>query len=141
MSGRGQSADKHIERTTTYLLQCPASTVPEVMRVCKYSTNKSVNPAKQMAVCRAHKKAVDAMNKASPPNVINALKVGASIMSPTAVTTVNSASPPSTPTTPGGTRPTRSKPKPKLTRKNLRVMQKERVNKLQGVCRSSCSQS
>ena len=66
MSGRGQSADKHIERTTTYLLQCPASTVPEVMRVCKYSTNKSVNPAKQMAVRRAHKKAVDARIKPPP---------------------------------------------------------------------------
>ena len=66
MSGRGQSADKRIERTATYLLRCPASTVPEAMRACKYSANKSVNPAKQMAVRCAHKKAVDATNKASP---------------------------------------------------------------------------
>ena len=37
---------------------------------------------------------------------------------------------PSTPATPGGTRSTRPTPKPKLIRKNSRVMQKHRVNKL-----------
>jgi hypothetical protein len=31
MSGVGRRADKRIERTIAYLLQCPASTVPEAM--------------------------------------------------------------------------------------------------------------
>ena len=100
----GRRADKHIERTIAYLLRCPASTVPEVMQACKYSTNESVYPAKQMAVRRAHQKVIDAKKKATPPNVINTLTVRVLTMSPqtAAVTGNKSTSPPSTPMTPGG---------------------------------------
>ncbi len=93
MSGMGRCADKRIERNVAYLLRCPESTVPEAMQACKYSTNKNVNTTKQMAVGCTHKKAIDAKKKATPPNVIDASKVGTSTMSPltTALTSGDSA--------------------------------------------------
>jgi hypothetical protein len=46
---------------------------------------KNVNPAKQMAVCRTHKKAINAKMKATLPNVIDALTAGTSTTSPPVV--------------------------------------------------------
>ncbi len=43
------------------------------------------NPAKQMVVCRTHKKAIDAKKKATLPNVIDALTAGTSTTSPPVV--------------------------------------------------------
>jgi hypothetical protein len=45
--------DKRIKRTVAYLLRCPRSTVPEAMRVCKFSDKESKDARKQMAVHRA----------------------------------------------------------------------------------------
>ena len=42
MSGMGWHADKRIKLTVVYLLPCPAPTVPEAMRECKYWTNERV---------------------------------------------------------------------------------------------------
>ena len=67
MSGKGRCVDKRIERTVTYLLRCPNSTVPEAMRVCKFSDKESSNAGKQMAVCRACEKADGGKRKALPP--------------------------------------------------------------------------
>ncbi len=52
MSGKGQCADKCIRRTVPYLLRCPRSTVPEAMRVYKFSDKESKDARKQMAVHR-----------------------------------------------------------------------------------------
>jgi hypothetical protein len=53
MSGKGRCVDKRIQRTVTYLLRCPRSTVPEAMRACKFSDKESKDARKQMAVHRA----------------------------------------------------------------------------------------
>ncbi len=53
MSGKGQCVDKRTKRTVAYLLRCPRSTVPEAMRVCRFSDKESKDARKQMAVHRA----------------------------------------------------------------------------------------
>ena len=62
MSGMGRHADKGIQHTTTYLLRCPASMVPEAMRASRFINMESSNSAKQMAV-------IDAKKKATPPKL------------------------------------------------------------------------
>ncbi len=51
MSGRVERKGKHIAHTIAFLLRGPGSLMPKAMWVCKYLTNKSINPAKQM-VCQ-----------------------------------------------------------------------------------------
>ena len=65
MSGVQGRDDKHIARTVTYLLKCPASSVPQAMRACKYSDKESSDAAKQMAVRRAWKAALKKKKKSS----------------------------------------------------------------------------
>ena len=116
MLGTARHAGKRIEHTTTYLLRCPASTVPEAMRASRFINMESSNSAKHMAV-------IDAKKKATPPNTIidSSTLVGTSKVSPltTAVTGGDSASPPSTPTTIGGTQSTRPQPMPKVNQEEL----------------------
>jgi hypothetical protein len=67
MSGvRGRNG-KRITRTVAYLLKCPASSVPQAMRACKYSNKESSDAAKQMAVRRASKAALKKKKKSPPP--------------------------------------------------------------------------
>jgi hypothetical protein len=70
MSGRGGRADRRIERTVAYLLRCPRSTVPEVMRASKFSLAESSDLAKQMAVRWAYQKASSSNTKPPPPKSI-----------------------------------------------------------------------
>jgi hypothetical protein len=58
--------DVRIAHTVAYLLRCPRSSVPEVMRACKFSLEESGNPAKQMAVRRSFAKAT--VGKLVPPS-------------------------------------------------------------------------
>ena len=137
MSGMGGRADKRIAATVAYILKCPASTVPQAMRACKFSDKESKNARKQMAVRRARDKAMAGKKRAFPPNVIDASTAGKTSVSPL-TTAVTCDTTPSTPTMPSSTRsPPRSsqrlmkqKPKPKLIRRNSWAMQKVRVNKL-----------
>jgi hypothetical protein len=136
MSGIGGCADKCMAATVAYILKCPVSTAPQVMRACKFSDKESKNAGKQMAVRRARDKAMAGKKRAFPPNVINALTVGKKSVSPL-TTAVTRDTTPSTPTMPSSTRSTRSsprlakqKPMPKLIRRNSWAMQKVRVNKL-----------
>jgi hypothetical protein len=136
MSEEGWCVDKHIERTITYLLRCPRSSVMEAMRVCRFSAKESSNAGKQMAVRRAHEKAASGKRKALPPILINLPTVGLAVSPMTTEVTGSTltTSPPSTPTTPGSTRPTQStsrdKPKMKLIRRISQAMQKVRLNML-----------
>ena len=136
MSGKGRCVDKRIERTLAYLLRCPNSTVPEAMRVSKFSDKESSNAGKQMAVCRAREKADGGKRKALPPNLINAPTVRSTVSSMTTAVSGGTLtnSPPLMPTTPGSTRSTRSmsKPKMKRIRRSSQAMQKVRMNKLAG---------
>ena len=50
MSGVRGRDGKRITRTVTYLLKCPASSMPQAMGACKYSNKESSDAAKQMAV-------------------------------------------------------------------------------------------
>jgi hypothetical protein len=72
MSGMGGRVDQCIVATITYILMCPASTVSQAMRACKFSDKKSKNAGKQMAVCRACDKAMAGKKRAFPPNVLDA---------------------------------------------------------------------
>jgi hypothetical protein len=47
MSGRVGRKGKRIAHTIAFLLRCPGSSKPEAMWLCKYLTNKSINPVKQ----------------------------------------------------------------------------------------------
>ena len=68
MSGVRGRDGKRITHTAAYLLKCPASSVPQAMRACKYSDDKeSSNAAKQMAVRRAWKAALKKKKKKPPP--------------------------------------------------------------------------
>ena len=68
MSGVRGHDGKRITHTAAYLLKCPASSVPQAMRACKYSDDKeSSNAAKQMAVRRAWKAALKKKKKKPPP--------------------------------------------------------------------------
>jgi hypothetical protein len=137
MSGVRGRDGKRIARTLAYLLKCPASSVPQAMRACKYSDKESSNAAKQMVVRRAWKAALKKKKK-SPPCQICASSLASSVSPITGSSDSPSKStqskPPtihaSTPTTPGSRRSPRLKPKPKLTRRNPWAMQKHRVNKL-----------
>ncbi len=42
--------DVRIAHTVAYLLQCPRSSVPEAMRVCKFTLDESENRSKQMTI-------------------------------------------------------------------------------------------
>ncbi len=132
----GGHAEKCITATVAYILKCPASTVPQAMRACKFSDKESKNVRKQMAVRRACDKAMAGKKRAFPPNVIDESTVGKKSVS-LLTTAVTRDTTPSTPTMPSGMRSTRSsprlakqKPMPKLIRRNLRAMQKVQVNKL-----------
>ncbi len=136
MSGRGGHADKRIATTVAFILKCPASTVPQAMRACKFSDKESKHPGLQMAVRRARDKALAGKKRPPPPSVtISVTRSGKKSMSP--LTGSTAAPAPSSPPTPGSTRSTRSsprlekeKPKEKVIRRNSRAMQKVRVNKL-----------
>ena len=82
MSGMGGRADKRIADTVAYILKCPASTVPQAMRACKFSDKESKNAGKQMAVRRARDKAMAGKKRAFPPNVIDSSTAGNTSMSP-----------------------------------------------------------
>ena len=134
MLGRGGHADKRIATTVAFILKCPASTVPQAMRACKFSDKESKHAGMQMAVRRARDKALAGKKSPPPPSVIiSASRSGKKSMSPL----TGSTAPSSPPSTPGSTRSTRSsprlakeKPKEKVIRRNSRAMQKVRVNKL-----------
>jgi len=66
MLGRGGHADKRIATTVAFILKCPASTVPQAMRACKFSDKESKHAGMQMAVRRARDKAL-AGKKRPPP--------------------------------------------------------------------------
>jgi hypothetical protein len=68
MSGVWGRDGKHIARTVTYLLKCPASSVPQAMLACKYSDKECSNVATQMAVRQAWKVASKVMKKSPPPH-------------------------------------------------------------------------
>ncbi len=124
--------DKRIATTVAFLLKCPASTVPQAMRACKFSDEESNHAGMQMAVRRARDKALAGKKSPPPPSVtISASRSGKKSMSPL---TGSTALAPSSPSTPGSTRSKRSspkeKPKEKDIRRNSRAMQKVRVNKL-----------
>jgi hypothetical protein len=69
MSGvRGRNG-KRIAHTVAYLLKCLALRLPQAMRACKYSDKESSNAAKQMAVRRAWKAALN--KKKKPPPLLN----------------------------------------------------------------------
>ena len=124
--------DERITRTVTFLLRCPGSSVPEAMRACKFSMEESVHTVNQMAVRRSFSKANGGKAIDPPPNVIKALTVGTTTVSPltnptTAVgTPMTPRTPPMTPTT-----TMRPKPKQKLMRKSTVGMQKFRINNLE----------
>ncbi len=108
----------------------------------KISLAESSNQSEQQAICRAYKESIKKRDTASSRRQEIVLSSPLTTVSPltgdttsTAVVTAggNSTSqPPSTPTTPGSRQALRLKQKPKLhlTRKNMRAMQKHRVNKL-----------
>ena len=66
MLGRGGHADKCIATTVAFILKCPASTVPQAVRACKFSDKESKHAGMQMAVRRARDKAL-AGKKRPPP--------------------------------------------------------------------------
>ena len=136
MLGRGGRADKRITATVAYILKCPASTVPQAMRACKFTDKESKHAGMQMAVRRARDKALAGKKRPPPPSVISASRSGKKSVSPlSSVFTGSTAL--SSPSTPGSTRLTQSsprlakeKPKVKAIQRNSRAMQKVRVNKL-----------
>ncbi len=145
MSGRGQRVDVRIAHTVAYLLQCPRSLVPEAMRACKFTLDKSASRSKQMAIRRSFVKSTG--GKLFPPHdVIDGATAGTTTVSPLTNQTSAVRGPPltpmmlrmptmqrtspRTPTMPGGTRTTRPKPKQKLIKKLAGGMQKFRINKL-----------
>ena len=135
MSGRGRRVDVRIAHTMAYLLRCPRSSVPEAMRACKFSLNKSESRSRQMMIRRS-------FAKKAPPDIIDTATAATTTVSP--LTTVRgdpstqattpppprTPTTPTTPTTPGGTRATQPKPKQRLIRKSAGGMQKFRINKL-----------
>jgi hypothetical protein len=135
MSRKGGHADLRVERTVAYLLRCPRSIVPEAMRASKFSLAESSDPARQMAVRRAYGKVVTGSTTTQPPpNLVNMTSAGTSTVSPLTNSPqlqLAASSQVSTPRrSPGGLPSLMSKPKPQLTRRNSRAMQKVRVNKL-----------
>ena len=68
MSGYRGLDGKRIARSVAYLLKCPASSVPQAMRACKWSNSESLTEAKQMAVCRAWKAALKKKKHPPPPS-------------------------------------------------------------------------
>ncbi len=74
--------DKCIAATVAYILKCPASTVPQAMRACKFSDKESMDAGKQMAVHRACDKALAGKKRPSPPSVISASRSGKKSVSP-----------------------------------------------------------
>ncbi len=64
MLGRGGHADKRIATTVAFILKCPASTVPQAMRACKFSDEESKHAGMQMAVRRARDKALAGKKRA-----------------------------------------------------------------------------
>ena len=140
MSGRGRRVEVRIAHTVTFLLRCPRSSVPEAMRACKYTFDESASRSKQMAIRRSFAKATGGELVAPPDVIVAAATATMTTVSPLTNQTsaVRGPSTPTTttttttrmPTTPGGTRTTRPRPKPKLIRKSAGGMQKFRINKL-----------
>ena len=131
MSGRVRRVDVRIAHTVAYLLQCPRSSVPEAMRVCKFTLDESENRSKQMTIRHslAAQKATGGKLVPSPPDVIDTVTAATTTVSPLtnqmstvrggpSTPTTTPTRTPTTPTTPGGTRPTRPKPKQRLIRKS-----------------------
>ncbi len=108
--------------------------MPEAMRASKFLLAESSHPTKQMAVRRAYGKASGGNTKPPPTNLVEMSTAGTSTVSPL----MNSpqrqqaaSSQISTPRrSPGGSQSPKSKPKPRLIRRNSRAIQKARVNKL-----------
>ena len=67
MLGRGGHADKRIATTVAFILKCPASTVPQAMRACKFSDKESKHAGMQMAVRHACDKALAGKKRPPPP--------------------------------------------------------------------------
>ena len=102
MSGRGRCVDERVAHTVAFLLRCPGSSVPEAMRACKYTLEEIGDPAKQMVIRRSFAKATGGTAKTPPPNVIDALTVGTTTVSPLTnhTSTVGHPSTPTSPRTP-----------------------------------------
>ncbi len=83
MSGKGRCVDKRIKRTVAYLLRCPRSSVPEAMRVCKFSDKESKDAGKQMVVHHTDSNATTNQRKDQQKWVV----VVAAIVTATAVAT------------------------------------------------------
>jgi hypothetical protein len=140
MSGRGRRVDVRVAHTVTFLLRCPRSSVPEAMRACKYTFDESASRSKQMAIRRSFAKATGGELVAPPDVILAAVTATMTTVSPlTNQTSVvrGPSTPPTTTTTttrmattPGGTRTTWPRPKPKLIRKLAGGMHKFRINKL-----------
>ena len=56
MSGRGRRVYAPIAHAVAYLLRCPRSSVPEAMRVCKFTLDESASRSKQMTIHRSFAK-------------------------------------------------------------------------------------
>ena len=128
MSGRGRRMDVCITHTVAYLLRCPRSSMPEVMRACKFSLNESESRSRQMTIRHSFAK------KPPPQCYIDTATVRGGPS--TQATTTPPRTPPRTPTTPttltthGGTRTTHPRPKQRLIRTSAGGMQKFRNNDL-----------
>ena len=82
MSEMGGRADKRIAATVADILKCPASTVPQAMRACKFSDKESKHAGMQMAVRRARDKALAGKKSPPPPSVISVSRSGKKSVSP-----------------------------------------------------------
>jgi hypothetical protein len=127
MSRKGGRADPRVERTVAYLLRCPRSTVPEAMCASKFSlAESSSHPTKQMAVRRAYGKASGGKTKPPPTNLVETSTAGTSTVSPLTNSPQRqqaASSQISTPRrSPGGSQSPKSKPKPRLIRRNSRAI-------------------
>ncbi len=142
MSGRGNRVNSCITAVVDFMIRFPGAKVLEAMLAKKFTLAESSNLAKRMAVRRAYKEVMKKWDAASCSREI-VLSLPSKTISPltsdtgTAVVTFGgnstSSQPASTPTTPGSRsspRLTKQRPKLHLTWKNVRAMQKHRVNKL-----------
>ena len=114
--------------------------MPEAMWACKYTLEGSADQLMQMAIRRSFAKATGGELVAPPDVIVAAATATMTTVSPLTNPTsaVRGPSTPTTttttttrmPTSPGGTRTTRPRPKPKLIRKSAGGMQKFWINKL-----------
>ena len=58
--------DVRIAHPVAFLLRCPGSSVPEAMRVCKYTLKDSADRSMQMAIRRSFAKVSGGKEKPAP---------------------------------------------------------------------------